>query len=378
MGVKVIIVDDENLAILKMEKLLKEQTVVPDIEIIGSFINPHEALEVAQHQFLQLAFLDIEMPEIDGFELANQLLNIYPHIQIVFTTAFQEHALKAFEINALDYLLKPVKKDRLVITLQRIASAVQVPDEVKNSGLIQLNCFQNIHYIDANEVARYFNWRTLKAPELFAYLLYHHDTTVTKQALIDLLWPEYDMDKSTAQLHTAIYQIRKVLKEAKFELEIKYKDSRYILLLGNQCLDVEIWESQVKHAPPVTPETIEQHLSILSLYKGDYLADQRYAWAEQEQERLQLVWLTHVKQIAEFYLQRTMYTEAITLYERIIDRLPYMEDGYFGLMQTLSILNHQVEVRKLYQLLTNKLREEFDVAPSKELTDWYTKWCSTI
>ncbi|WP_227011655.1 response regulator [Paenibacillus lutimineralis] len=374
MGMKVIIVDDESLAIFKMEKLLKEQTVVQDIEIIGSYMNPHEALEIAQRQFLQLAFLDIEMPEINGFELANQLLNIQPHIQIVFTTAFQEYALKAFEINALDYLLKPVSQDRLIITLQRIASSLQVSAGTKNAGSIQLNCLQSIHYIDANGETQYFAWRTLKAPELFAYLLYHHDKTVTKQDLIDLLWPEYDIEKSTAQLHTAIYQIRKVLKEARIELEIKYKDSGYSLLLGNQRLDVEAWESQVNQAPPVTAETLEQHLLILELYKGDYLADHRYVWAEYEQERLRLVWLAHIKQIAEFYLQRAMHTEAISLYQRIVDKLPHMEDGYFGLMQIYSTLNHQVEVRKMFQILTNRLQDEFDVTPSQELIDWYSKY----
>ncbi|GAA0406055.1 response regulator [Paenibacillus motobuensis] len=375
---KVIIVDDESLAIFKMEKLLKEQTVVKDIEIIGSYMNPQEALELAQRQFLQLAFLDIEMPEINGFELANQLLNIQPHIQIVFTTAFQEYALKAFEINALDYLLKPVSQDRLIITLQRIASSLQVSAGTKTAGSIQLNCLQSIHYIDANGATQYFAWRTLKAPELFAYLLYHHDKIVSKQDLIDLLWPEYDIEKSTAQLHTAIYQIRKVLKEAKIELEIKYKDSGYSLLLGDQRLDVEAWESQVNQAPPVSTETIEQHLLILGLYQGDYLADHRYAWAEYEQERLRLVWLAHIKQIAEFYLHRAMYTEAISLYQRIVDKLPHMEDGYFGLMQIYSTLNHQVEVRKMFQILTDKLREEFDVAPSKELIDWYSKYSRSI
>jgi two-component SAPR family response regulator len=73
-----------------------------------------------------------------------------------------------------------------------------------------------------------------------------------------------------------------------------------------------------------------------------------------------------------------MYREAISLYQRIVDTLPHMEDGYFGLMQIYSILNHQVEVRKMFQLLTEKLQEDFDVTPSKELTDWYIKWNNTI
>ena len=68
----------------------------------------------------------------------------------------------------------------------------------------------------------------------------------------------------------------------------------------------------------------------------------------------------------------------ISLYQRIVDKLPHMEDGYFGLMQIYSTLNHQVEVRKMFQILTDKLREEFDVAPSKELIDWYSKYSRSI
>ncbi|WP_240431924.1 response regulator [Paenibacillus aceti] len=378
MGLKVIIVDDESLAILKMETLLREQTEV-DIELAGSYMNPLEALAAARREVLHLAFLDIEMPEITGFELANQLLNIQPHIEIVFTTAFQEYALKAFEINALDYLLKPVSPDRLVITLQRIAKAAgELTDRGNEANAIQLNCFRNIHYVDADGTTKSFACRTLKAPEIFAYLLFHHDTIVTKQSLIDLLWPEYDIDKATAQLHTAIYQIRKVLKEAEFELEIKYKDGGYSLLLGDVKLDVEDWESRVKKARPVTADTMGQHLSILSLYKGDYLADHRYTWAEYEQERLRLIWLTHVKQLAEYCLSSEMYTEAMSLYQEIVYRLPYVEDGYLGLMKVYSISNHQLEVRKVYRILCTKLRDEFDVAPSRELTNWYLEWKQSI
>lgn len=381
MKLKVIIVDDERLALRKMEKLLKEQVDIDDsLDLIGTFVNPYAALEAAERETLHLAFLDIEMPEIDGFELANRLLEVKPQLQIVFTTAYKEYAVKAFELNALDYLLKPVNQSRLAVTLRRAAvSATRTAEMIRETDNMKLCFLKNIHYIDADGKVQSFPWKTLKASELFAYLVYHHDKTVNKQTLIDLLWPDHDIERSTTQLHTAIYQIRKIIKEAGlFDLELKYKDGGYSFVLGKLKLDVEEWETQVHQAPAVTPDTLEQHLSIMALYRGDFLEEHRYIWTEFEQERIRLIWLNHIKQIAECYSSLEQYVKAIFLYQKIVERLPYVEDGYFGLMKIYSILNHQLEVRKQFQLISNKLQEEFDVTPSKELTEWYHEWMSNM
>lgn len=376
---KAIIVDDERLALKKMEKLLEEQAETnTSLELVGAFYDPYTALEVAKHERLHLAFLDIEMPEIDGFELAGRLLEIQPHLQIVFVTAYQEYAVKAFEMNALDYLLKPVHRSRLAVTLQRVSESIAKEAAENHTSQAMLCCLQSLHYIDAHGNKQYFAWKTLKAQELFAYLMYHRDKTISKQTLIDLLWPDSDPDRSTTQLHTAIYQIRKIIKSVGFDLEIKYKDEGYRLVWGELKLDVKEWEQRLRHAPPVTPETLDQHLSILHQYKGDFLEEHWYMWAENEQERIRLIWLNHVMQIAECYTRLEQFTDAISLYQKVKDKFPDMEDGYFGLMKVYAILNHQGEVRKQFQLVSNKLKEEFDVPPSKELCDWYDHWLNSI
>lgn len=375
--------DDEWLALQKMEKMLEEHAGTGiNLELIGAFQDPDSAIEAAQREMLHLAFLDIEMPEINGFELAERLLQIQPHLQIIFVTAYQEYAVKAFEVNAIDYLLKPVHHGRLAKTLQRVIESndktVANTSETTPINQAKLCCLQSLHYLDQNGTQHYFPWKTLKAPELFAYLAYYRDKTVNKQLLIDLLWPEYDTERATTQLHTAIYQIRKIIKAAGLDLEIKYKDEGYRLIWGELRLDVEEWETSVRHQQTVTSETIDQHRSIMALYTGDFFEEHRYLWAEHEQERLGVIWLNHVKQIAEYYASQEQYTEAILLYQQIREKFLYVEDGYFGLMKTYETLNHQGEVRKQYQLISNILKEEFDGAPSKELTDWYQEWNSRV
>jgi two-component system LytT family response regulator len=376
MALKVIVVDDERLALRNMERVLEGQIELGyHLDTVKTFHNPYAALEIVQQENFDVAFLDIEMPEINGLELADQILSIQPNIQIVFVTAYQDYAVKAFEMNVLDYLLKPVNQNRLAMTMQRVMVSIsRNVESSEETGQSKLCCLQKMSYIDMHGVPQSFPWKTLKASELFAYLVNHHDKTVNKQTLIDLLWPEHDLEKATTQLHTAIYQIRKIIKEASLNLKVKYKDGGYSFVLGQLKLDVEEWVTSVWNAPALTADTLEYHLNILAQYRGDYLEEHRYTWAEFEQDRIRLIWLEHTKGIAQYYFSLGQYTEAMVIYQMIVDRVPHLEDGYYGLMQIYDKLNHQLEVTKQFQLITDILREDYGVQPSKGLNDWYEHW----
>ncbi|GAA4154783.1 LytTR family DNA-binding domain-containing protein [Chryseobacterium ginsenosidimutans] len=102
-----IIVDDEPLARAEMQSLIKE---VSQIEILGSFSNVPAAIEFLKTKEIDLIFLDIEMPVISGLEFAETLPK---DTLIIFTTAYSQYALKSYELDAVDYLLKPIEKQRL-------------------------------------------------------------------------------------------------------------------------------------------------------------------------------------------------------------------------------------------------------------------------
>lgn len=105
--ISTILVDDEKLAREGLKSLLKD---FPEIEIVGEAANVDEALILIDRLKPQLMFLDIEMPEKSGFELLEELIETPC---VIFTTAYNEFAIKAFEVNALDYLLKPIQTQRL-------------------------------------------------------------------------------------------------------------------------------------------------------------------------------------------------------------------------------------------------------------------------
>ncbi len=112
--VKAIIIDDERLARTELRKLLQDH---PEVEVIAEAANATEGLEKIDTLQPDLIFLDIQMPGKTGFDLLAEL-DRAP--QVIFTTAYDEYALKAFEVNALDYLLKPVEPKRLTDALQKL------------------------------------------------------------------------------------------------------------------------------------------------------------------------------------------------------------------------------------------------------------------
>src|SRR6202034_1847334 len=111
---KAIIIDDERLARSELKKLLQE---FPEIEVIAEATNAIEGIEKIDSLDPDLIFLDIQMPGKTGFDM---LADLERAPNVIFTTAYDEHALKAFEVNALDYLLKPVEPKRLADALQKL------------------------------------------------------------------------------------------------------------------------------------------------------------------------------------------------------------------------------------------------------------------
>lgn len=123
---RAIIIDDERLARTELKKLLQDY---PEVEVIDEAANADEGISKIESQHPDLIFLDIQMPGKTGFDLLSQLEKAP---QVIFTTAYDEYALKAFEVNALDYLVKPVEPKRLADAIQKIQAAEQ--REAKQEG----------------------------------------------------------------------------------------------------------------------------------------------------------------------------------------------------------------------------------------------------
>ena len=120
MKIRALIVDDEQLARQRVRLLLGEE---PDVEILGESTDGFEAVDQIQATRPDLVFLDVQMPEMDGFEVLRRVAPASLPV-VIFTTAYDQHALRAFEVNALDYLLKPFKPTRFKEAVQRARNLI--------------------------------------------------------------------------------------------------------------------------------------------------------------------------------------------------------------------------------------------------------------
>src|SRR5262245_41287032 len=123
MDLRTVVVDDEQLARDELGYLLGQ---IGGIEVIGQAGNGVEAVTTIDRLRPDIVFLDVQMPGLTGFEVARRLVDDQSPAQIIFVTAYDQHAIEAFEVNAVDYLLKPVEQARLEMAIDRARKRITV------------------------------------------------------------------------------------------------------------------------------------------------------------------------------------------------------------------------------------------------------------
>ncbi|WP_100486719.1 response regulator [Sporolactobacillus pectinivorans] len=316
---KAIVVDDEKLACKQLSKMLQETGV---FEMIRTYTDPEEACTEVTDTKPDAAFLDIEMPEMSGMDLAELLQMANKNIQIIFTTAYDDFAIKAFELNAIDYLLKPIMKDRLRRTIGRLVKNIE-----SNSSELALpkesfgiECFGGLKFYRINGHSKKYisvKWRTSKARELYAYLLSEHDRFISKDTLIDLLWPEADPVKGSTQLYTTIYQIRKLMEKLPFHHRIVKNDIGYSLSLAGTPVDAEEWEKALAQLSMIDASNYKEHIRMFKIYRNHYFEEYGYLWAESKRARLCQLWLEHAYRLIDFLIRDKNYAEALDVCQQV-------------------------------------------------------------
>jgi len=133
MTIRTILVDDESLAIQGLRLRLEAHD---DVEIIDTCMNGREAIRSIKTHKPDLVFLDIQMPGFDGFSVVQGMMEIEPPL-FIFVTAYSDHAIRAFEAKAVDYLMKPVEEDRLADALDRVRQRLNEKKQVHEAGRLR-------------------------------------------------------------------------------------------------------------------------------------------------------------------------------------------------------------------------------------------------
>ncbi|GGA70623.1 response regulator [Ornithinibacillus halotolerans] len=366
-----ILIDDEPLALDYLERQINK---VSNLSILGKYIyfDIHNNLNIVKDS--DLVFLDIEMPEINGLELAEQLLEINPALTVIFVTAYKDYAVNAFELNALDYILKPVEPDRLQKALNKLENK---HDSVGSTNLslnnkLRVNVCNELTFQFPEDNMMVAQWRITKAKELFLYLLLHNQKVVRKSELVEVLWPELD-NNAYSQLYTAIYHVRKTLNPFRDHLSIKNVTEGYILTVQNTIIDVVEWENKIVSAPSIDINTVAYYEDTMNLYTGSYLQEHDYLWVEPERYRLEQLWIKTAYRLATFYYEQKDWENAEKWYQAICTLRPDDENAHFSLMKIYADLGLGLLVNHQYILLKKSIKE-LSLTLSPNIKKWYEQW----
>ncbi|MBC7959425.1 MAG: response regulator [Vallitaleaceae bacterium] len=221
-----VIVDDEKAAANYLLGLCKQ---IEDLNVLECFNNPQMALDYLIHNKVDLVFLDIEMPELSGIMIAEHLRQIGASTGVIFVTGYEEYAMKAFQLEAICYILKPSEledvKKAVVRAMKLIEFKAQPPIFIKT-----FECFD----VFVNNEPVYF--QNSKAKELLAILVDHQGSTLSMEALIDRLWEDRPYDGKVKQLYRkAVSYLNRTLTDAGADFFVSNRGSCYVVTKGFSC-----------------------------------------------------------------------------------------------------------------------------------------------
>jgi len=258
----IIAVDDEYLQLIDLEFAIKE--AVPEASVLG-FENPISAAEFGNENHIDVAYLDVNMPELNGIDLAKMLKKNNPGINIIFATGYDEFAKEAFSIQASDYLTKPIKAEAIKTSLKHLRTPVESMQEIK----LRIQCFGNFDVFVGNKIL-YFPRQ--KSKEVLAYLVHKRGTSCNIKELCAAIYDNAENISSIEkQIQPVISGMMKTLKEANAE-DVITKNYNSISVNVNK-VDCDYYRF------------LEKDPNLTRIYTGEYMTN--YAWAEFRPEYLE-------------------------------------------------------------------------------------------
>lgn len=287
---RIMIVEDEKPILDLMQHVIRQH---PEFSIQGAFTNPLEALERLEGLQPDVAFLDVEMPKMNGLELARKINELSGHTKIIFTTAYKHYALEAFQVEAFDYILKPVTKaaiERIATRLVRQHHKAGTLDLLEHQ--VDVSCFGGLEVRGAS--GELVHWPTRKTEELFAIFLCHPDTEINKWQLADWLWPEMDEERVSHNLHNTLYRLKKLLREQEMGMEIQKMNDGYLLSSGQVRYDVLEYRRYAQLLAAGKTDRVQEE-RLIRLYKGTLLDRKDYLWKVSLEEAFRKQYLSMLR-----------------------------------------------------------------------------------
>ncbi len=258
---RAICVDDERIQVEDIAEMCLE---LPEIDEVKSFVQAKDALNWLEDHSVDLALLDIDMPEMNGITLAAAIKSRYPETAVIFLTAYSQYAVEAFSVRALGYLLKPVTKEALASDVAYALSGKTKP----LSGHVVVKTFGNFDlYVDDELVS----FRLAKSKEILAYLVDKQGSGITRAELFAAVWEDRPYDRRMQkQLDTYIRSLRETLREYGVEQIMEMKKGILRVRPETFTCDAYLFYSGDR--------------DTINAYRGEYMS--AYTWASMSESIL--------------------------------------------------------------------------------------------
>lgn len=252
---KVVVVDDEQISLECIEVVLNE---IDTIEKVDCFSSAKATLKYFESNKPDVAFLDIEMNEMNGLSLAEKIKALCPSCKIIFVTCTPKYAINAFKLHADGYLVKPVSKEDILHELSFLESKLH--EKVKEK--LQVRTFGNFEVFVNNEPLKF---NRSKSKELFAYLIDRKGANCSIGELCAALWENKKDDEALhSQLRKIISDLKNTLENAGFS-EILVKSRGFLAVLP-EYLDCDYYH------------LLDKGKDAVNSFTGEYM--NQYSWAE--------------------------------------------------------------------------------------------------
>ncbi len=254
-------IDDRRSVINMMLRLLEK--IDPEGEHIGT-TEPDKALKVLKEKEVSAVFVDVEMPKMNGIELAKRMQEIDPEVNLIFITGYQEYMPDAFELYASGYLMKPMDEEDVRKSLEHLRYK---NDRIKTSA-VKVQCFGNFE-VFVNNVPMLFH--RSKSKELFAYLIDRKGAVCTNDMIIGNLWGDKPLTESLKSLQRTV--ISEMIKDFELiKIEGLFTKSKNGISVNTEKVDCDYYRY------------LEGDEKAMRKFKGEYMT--QYEFAEETRNNL--------------------------------------------------------------------------------------------
>jgi len=361
---RVILVDDEKATLLIMSRMLSK---FQEIELAGVFQSSSEAYSFIRENNIDMAFLDIRMPEENGLNLARRIASEFPGLELVFLTSYKKYALDAFDIHAFDYLVKPVSQERLEDTIKRAMQkhALLPKTSVKESlPKLSVYCLGGMEIHDNNdEIVKLYSSKSF---ELLAYLIYNKGKFVSKWNVMENVFPGMPVYNAETYLNTTVYKLRKALASYGMNAAVISSNESYRVEFKEIYIDYIDFEIRMNALSQISDCTVEEALKAEKLYEGELFGDRGYFWSIAEKERISVTYFDLCKKIIKYFFKNKNYTQALQILKKIEYKNELDEEVNCLLMELYAYKKDKLALIRQYNKYAKVLKTELRISPGKD------------